>query len=110
MLFASGFIQALAKFAVLQFHLGEAADQAMVLPLKGLLFLRQYGQASAHVQKFPITFLAAETWDATRCHGDLHKLGSAREGRSSRCIPIVRAGSSSRNRLKKGCFPGGEKT
>jgi hypothetical protein len=53
MLFASGFVQALTEFAVLYLHLDQAADQTMVLALKGLLFLHQHGQPSAQVQKFP---------------------------------------------------------
>jgi hypothetical protein len=77
-LLAAGFVEALAEFAVLWFDLGQAADQATVLPLEGLVFLGQHGQASAQVQQFPIALLAAETRDTTRGHGDLQKLWSAR--------------------------------
>jgi hypothetical protein len=61
MLFASGFVQALAELAVLLFHLGQAPDQAAVLALEGLLLLVQHGQAAAQLPKFPVTFQAAET-------------------------------------------------
>jgi hypothetical protein len=40
-LFASGLVQALAKSAVLLFHLGQAALQALVVPPQGLDFLGQ---------------------------------------------------------------------
>jgi hypothetical protein len=46
-LLAAGFVQALMEFAVLLFHLGQASDQATLLPLEGFLFLGQHGQASA---------------------------------------------------------------
>jgi hypothetical protein len=32
MMLTSGFIQELAEFAVLSFHFGQAADQALVIP------------------------------------------------------------------------------
>src|SRR5262249_11317830 len=97
------------------FHLSQATYQATVLPLEGLLFHGQHGQASAQVQDFPVTFLAAETRGTSRGHRDLHKLCSVRgrlvlEVLQPRCIPILRAESRSRNRLRKGCFPGREKT
>jgi hypothetical protein len=115
MLFASGFVQALAEFAALSFHRGQAADQAAVLALEDLMLLGHHGQAAAQVQKFPIAFLAADTRGTTRGHGDLQELYSARgrlifEVLEPRCILIVRAESRSRNRLRKGCFPGREKT
>jgi hypothetical protein len=47
MLFASGFVQALAEFAVLLFYLGQATNQAPVLPLEGLPFPSQHAQAAA---------------------------------------------------------------
>jgi threonine/homoserine efflux transporter RhtA len=68
MLFASGFVQPLTEFAVLVFHLGQAANQAVVLTLEGLVLLVQHGQASAQVQQFAVAFLAAETWRTTRGH------------------------------------------
>jgi hypothetical protein len=79
-LFASGFVQALAELAVLSFHFGQATNQAMILPLEGLLFLSQHSQASAQEQQFPITILAASTHTqgTTRGHGDLHELCAAR--------------------------------
>jgi hypothetical protein len=40
-LLAAGFVEALAEFAVLLFHLGQAALQALVVPPKGLDFLGQ---------------------------------------------------------------------
>jgi hypothetical protein len=115
MLFASSFVQALAEFAVLLFYLGQATNQALVLPLEGLPFLSQYGQASAQVQEFPVTFLATGTQGMARGHGDLHQLGSGRgrrviEGVQPSCSPIVWAGSRSRGGRGKGCLPGRERT
>jgi hypothetical protein len=78
MLFASGFVQASAEFAVLLFYLDQATNQALVLPLEGLPFPSQHGQASAQVQEFPVTFLAAGTQGTASGHGDLHQHGSAR--------------------------------
>jgi hypothetical protein len=49
MLFASGLVQALTKFAVLSFHFGQAADQATVLALERFVFLGQRDQSSAEV-------------------------------------------------------------
>jgi hypothetical protein len=77
-LLTSGFVQALAEFAVLSFHFGQAAGQAMIRPLEGLLFLGQHGQSSAQEQQFPIALLAASTRGTTRGHGDLHELCAAR--------------------------------
>jgi hypothetical protein len=45
--FSAGFVEALAEFAVVSFQLGQAADQALVLPLDGLILLVQRGQAAA---------------------------------------------------------------
>jgi hypothetical protein len=61
MLFASGLVQALTEFVVLHFHLGQAADQALVLALEGLMLLVQHGKAVAQLPKFAVTFLAAKT-------------------------------------------------
>src|SRR5262249_18574853 len=58
MLFTSDLVQPLAELVVLSFHLGQAADQTMVLALEGLVLLVQHGQAPAEMQKLPITFLA----------------------------------------------------
>jgi hypothetical protein len=46
LLFPSGFVQTLAEFAVLLFHLREATDQAAVLALEGLMLLGQQGQVA----------------------------------------------------------------
>jgi hypothetical protein len=40
-------------------------DQAAVGVLKGLLLFVEHGQASAQVQKFAVTFLAAGTQSTT---------------------------------------------
>jgi hypothetical protein len=105
MLFAAGFVQALAEFTVLFFHLGQAAFQAVVVWPEGLDFLGQQGDASAEVQQFPIAFLAAETRGRTRGHNDLHELCAARgrlvlEVLQPRCILIVRTGSRGRDELE----------
>jgi hypothetical protein len=86
MLFASGFVQAMTRYAVLLFHPGQAANQAMVLALEGLMLLGQHGQAAAQVPKIAVTFLAAETRGMPRGRGDLHELGSARRVWSWRCF------------------------
>ena len=67
----------LPEFAVLQFHRGQAADQVVVFPPEGFLFLSQHGQAPAQVQQFLIAFQATETRNTTRGHGDLQMLWSA---------------------------------
>jgi hypothetical protein len=41
MLLTPNFVEALAEFTVLLFHLGQAANQAMVLALEGLDFHSQ---------------------------------------------------------------------
>jgi hypothetical protein len=60
-LFASGLVQALTGFTVLVFHLGQAADQTLVLAPGGLMLLVQHCQASAQVQKFAAASLAPHT-------------------------------------------------
>ena len=47
MQFALYFVQMLAEFEVLLFHLGQATNQAMALTLEGLKLLFQHGQAPA---------------------------------------------------------------
>jgi hypothetical protein len=64
-LFAAGFVQALAEIAVLLFHLGQAADQTMFLALERPVPFVQHGQAPAEVQQLPITSLAPKTRGTT---------------------------------------------
>jgi hypothetical protein len=94
MLLASGFVEALAEFAVLQF---------------------QQGQASAEVAEFAVSFLAAGASGMIRGHRDLHKRWWARrrlhcEVLQPRCILMVGAASRCRNGLRRGCVPGRAKT
>jgi hypothetical protein len=70
-LFAAGLVQALAEIAVLYFHLGQAAFQALVIPPKGLDFLGQQGEAAAQVQDLAVPFLTARTRGTTGKNGNL---------------------------------------
>jgi hypothetical protein len=65
MLLASGFIEALAEFAVVSFQLGQAA---------------------AEVPEFAVPFLAAGAESRVRGHRDLHKRRCAKRGWSVRCF------------------------
>jgi hypothetical protein len=69
-LFAAGFVQALAEFVVLLFDLGQASLQALVIPPKGLDFLGQPGDAVAQVQNRTVPFLTALTGGTTGKHGN----------------------------------------
>src|SRR5262249_9443080 len=100
MLFASGFVQAVAEFAVLLFHLGQAAFQAVVVSPEGLDFRGQPRDASAEVQDLAVPLLTAWTRGTTRKHGALPKDSSRKAGwsawcGSSRCTSIL--GPRSRN-------------
>jgi hypothetical protein len=61
MLFAVGFVQALAECTVLFFHFGQAAFQAVVVTPEGLNFLGQQDDASAQVQDLAVPLRAAWT-------------------------------------------------
>jgi hypothetical protein len=87
-LFAAGFVEALTEFAVLSFHLGQPANQTMVLPLEGLLFFGQHGQASAQVQDLVISVLTAWTSGTTRGHGNFPEEGCVEAGWSARCSSL----------------------
>jgi hypothetical protein len=115
MLLASGFVEALAEFAVLDLQLGQAADETTVLALEGLSLLGQPGQASAEVSKFAVLLLAADTLGRVRGHRNLHKRWWARarlfrEALEPRCIPIVEAASRCGSGLGRGCFASRAKT
>jgi hypothetical protein len=73
LLFAVGFVEALAKVTILEFHPGQAADQTLILALEGLHFLGQHSQAAAEVPEFAVAFLAAGTRGRSRGHRNLHK-------------------------------------
>jgi hypothetical protein len=77
MLLAAGFVEVFAEFAIVSFHFGQAADQALVLALAGLQFLGQQGQASAEVPEFTIPFLAAGT----------HMTSTGGNGPGTDCLP-----------------------
>jgi hypothetical protein len=70
MLFAAGLLQALAEIAVLLFHLGQAALQALVVPPQRLDFLGQQSDAAAQVQDLMVPFLTARTRGTTGKHGN----------------------------------------
>src|SRR5262249_54833567 len=113
--FASGFVQALAEFEVLLFHLGKATNQAVVLALEGLMHLIQDSQAPAQLQKFAVTLLAPGTRGTTRGHKDLNELCSARgklviKVLQPRCIRIVGARSSWRVELEPATCQGKKQT
>jgi hypothetical protein len=59
MLCASGFVQALTELAVLFFHLGHAAFQALVIPPEGVDFFGQQGDASAQTYDLAVPLLTA---------------------------------------------------
>ena len=86
MLFTSGLVQPLAELVVLSFHLGQAAAQAMILLLEGLMLLSQHGQTSAQVQKVAVTFLAAGTRRTTGGHRGSTNSVSQGKAWSLRCF------------------------